>query len=89
MLVDMEVTAERLDETGVTHSPQRREPEKMGTDVRDQRREIVAFYEELVRDLDRRLGRIERSRHETYRSVPAWQHLTQRREYFLRLRAEA
>jgi hypothetical protein len=61
----------------------------MAIDVRDQRGEIVAFYEAVVRDLDRRLARIERIRHDTYRTVPAWQHLTQRRSYFLRLRAEA
>jgi hypothetical protein len=65
------------------------ETEKMAIDVRDQRREIAAFYEQVVRDLDRRLGRIERTRHDTYRSIPAWQHLTQRREYFLRLRSGA
>jgi hypothetical protein len=61
----------------------------MAVDVCDQRQEIVAFYEEVLRDLDRRLARIERNRHDTYRSVPAWQHLTQRRAYFQRLRAEA
>jgi hypothetical protein len=63
--------------------------ETMAIDVLDERQEIVAFYEEVVRDLDRRLARIERTRHDTYRSVPAWQHLTRRRAYFLRLRAEA
>lgn len=61
----------------------------MAIDLRDQRQEIAAFYEEVVRDLDRRLARIERSRRDTYRSAPAWQHLSQRRAYFLRLRAEA
>jgi hypothetical protein len=61
----------------------------MTIDVCDQRREIAAFYEEVVRDLDRRLARIERTRHDTYRSVPASQHLSQRRAYFLQLRAEA
>jgi hypothetical protein len=61
----------------------------MAVDVCDQRQEIVAFYEEVLRDLDRRLARIERNRHDNYRSVPAWQHLTQRRVYFQRLRAEA
>jgi hypothetical protein len=61
----------------------------MAIDLRDQRREIVAFYDELVRDLDRRLARIEHTRHDTYRSVPAWQHLTQRRAYFQQLRADA
>lgn len=61
--------------------------ETMAIDIGDQRREIVAFYEEVVRDLDRRLARIERTRRDTYRSVPAWQHLAQRRTYFLRLRA--
>jgi hypothetical protein len=61
----------------------------MAIDVRDQRQEIVAFYEEVVRDLDRRLARIERTRHDGFRSVPAWRHLTERRAYFLRLRAEA
>jgi hypothetical protein len=63
--------------------------EAMAIDVLDERREIAAFYQELVRDLDRRLARIERSRHDNYRSVPAWQHLTRRRAYFLRLQAEA
>jgi hypothetical protein len=61
----------------------------MTVDVLDQRHEIAAFYEEVVRDLDRRLARIERNRRDTYRSAPAWQHLSQRRAYFLRLRAEA
>jgi hypothetical protein len=61
----------------------------MATDVCDQRREIAAFCEELVRDVDRRLVRIELARPDTYQSVPAWQHLSRRRAYFLRLRAEA
>jgi hypothetical protein len=61
----------------------------MAIDVCDQRREIAAFYEEVVQNLDRRLARIERTRRDTYRSVPAWQHLSQRRAYLLRLRAEA
>jgi hypothetical protein len=61
----------------------------MAIDVRDERREMVAFYEEVVRDLDQRLARIERARHDSYRSIPAWQHLAQRRAYFLRLRVEA
>ena len=61
----------------------------MAIDLADQRQEIAAFYEEVVRDLDRRLARIESSRRDTYRSAPAWQHLSQRRAYFLRLRAEA
>jgi hypothetical protein len=66
-----------------------KETETMAIDVRDQRQEIVAFYDQVVRDLDRRLARIERTRNGTYRSVPAWQHLTQRRAYFQRLRAAA
>jgi hypothetical protein len=61
----------------------------MAIDLRDHRPEIAAFYEEVVRDLDRRLARIEHARRDTYRSVPAWQHLAQRRTHFLRLRAEA
>jgi hypothetical protein len=63
--------------------------ETMAMDVSGQRREIVAFYEEVIRDVDRRLARIERNRHHTYRSLPAWQHLAQRRVYFLCLQAEA
>ena len=58
-------------------------------EVRDRRQEVVAFCDEVVQDLDRRLARIERARHDSYQTVPAWQHLTQRRAYFLRLRAEA
>ena len=61
----------------------------MAIDTCDQRREIAAFYEEVIRDLDRRLARIERTRHGTYPTVPAWRHLTERRAYFLRLRAES
>jgi hypothetical protein len=63
--------------------------ETMTIDTCDQQREIAAFYEDVIRDLDRRLARIERSRHDTYSSVPAWRHLTERRAYFLRLRAES
>jgi hypothetical protein len=61
----------------------------MTIDTSEQRREIAAFYEQVIRDLDRRLARIELSRQDTYSSVPAWRHLTERRAYFLRLRAES
>ena len=63
--------------------------ETMTVDTRDQRREIATFYEEVIRDLDRRLARIERTRQDAYRSVPAWRHLIGRRAYFVRLRAES
>jgi hypothetical protein len=61
----------------------------MKIDTCDQQREIAAFYEEVIGDLDRRLARIERTLHDTYSSVPAWRHLTERRAYFLRLRLES
>ena len=61
----------------------------MATDVCDERREVAAFCEELVRDVDRRLARIELTMPDTYQSVPAWQHLSLRRAFFLRLQAEA
>ena len=53
----------------------------------DQEREIAAFCEEVISDLDRRLARIERTHHDTYTSLPAWQHLTQRRAQLMRLSA--
>jgi hypothetical protein len=61
----------------------------MTIDTCDQQGEIAAFYEEVIRDLDRRLARIERTRHDIYSSVPAWRHLAERRVYFLRLLAES
>jgi hypothetical protein len=61
----------------------------MTIDSCDQQREIAAFYEKVIRDLDRRLARIERAQCRTYPSLPAWRHLTERRAYFLHLRAES
>ena len=60
----------------------------MAVEMIDQEREIAAFCEEVIGDLDRRLARIERTQHGSYRSLPAWQHLTRRRAQLLRLRAE-
>jgi hypothetical protein len=58
-------------------------------DFGDQRREVIAFYDQVIRHLDARLARIERNKANTYWHLPAWQHIRRRREQMLRLQAEA
>jgi hypothetical protein len=58
--------ARRSDRYGLSGRPPSRErTETMVIAVADRRREIAGFCEEVVRDLDRKLARIERIRHDT------------------------
>jgi len=56
--------------------------------VDHQRREIIAFFEEAMRDIDIRIARIERNHPGGHGHLPAWQYLVRRREGLRQLKQE-
>jgi hypothetical protein len=56
--------------------------------VDNQRREMIAFFEEAMRDIDIRIARIERNHRSAHAQLPAWQYLVRRREDLRQLRQE-
>lgn len=54
----------------------------------DQRGEIIALFDEAMRDIDIRIARIERNHRSTNAHLPAWQYLVRRREDLRQLKQE-